>query len=77
MMKMPTFQKSASYCKLGAAYSDLSCPCDSVQILLILSQFQTLKADIHGQVHARADWLKNKLHGSTLNSMRACGGTIC
>ena len=29
------------------------------------------------QAHARADRLKNKLYGSTLISMRACGGTIC
>ena len=36
-----------------------------------------LKAEFHGQAHARADRLKNKLYGSTLNSMRACGGTIC
>ena len=35
------------------------------------------KADVHGQAHARADQLKNKLYGSTLNSMRACGGAIC
>ena len=36
-----------------------------------------LKAEFHGQVHARADRLKNKLYGSTLNSMRDYGGTIC
>ena len=36
-----------------------------------------LKAGFHGQAHARADRLKNKLYGSTLYSMRAYGGTIC
>ena len=43
----------------------------------IIVQDTQLKAEFHGQAHARADRLKNKLYRSTLNSMRACGGTIC
>ena len=27
-----------------------------------------LKSAVHGEAHARAEWLKNKLYGSTLNS---------
>ena len=35
-----------------------------------------LKSAVHGEVHARAERLKNKLYGSTLNSNGAYGGKI-
>ena len=36
----------------------------------------TLKSAVHGEAHARAERLKNKLYGSTLNSNWAYGGKI-
>ena len=46
-------------------------------VSIFIGKKKDLKAEFHGQAHARADRLKNKLYGSTLNSKRACGGTIC
>ena len=38
--------------------------------------FFILKSAVHGEAHARAERLKNKLYGSTLNSNRAYGERI-
>ena len=36
----------------------------------------SLKSAVHEEAHARAERLKNKLYGLTLNSNRAYGGKI-
>jgi len=42
------------------------------QMAMLLSKLdylkRALKSAVHGEAHARAEWLKNKLYGSTLNS---------
>ena len=42
----------------------------------VLTHFSSFKSAVHGEAHARAERLKNKLYGSTLNSNRAYGGKI-